>query len=483
MTRLDLFLLCCVCLLAAGCGVKGERATAVSPMPSEPATETAVLPPSTPLPATETAVPSPTNTPASMATAVPTATAPTHATTPQPTDAATMQPPSTSPNIEGALVFFWDTETPLEEPDYYAIPLYEPKQDLYIAVPGESPGNWQISSLLKNQLNWPDETTGGTAALSPDQSMIAFTVHKRVDSNTDVVSIYVVNLLDATVEQLTEDYFPRIYNISWLPDNQTAAYSLKQAGFLVNSADALSEQFTPTFPTDISKLRISPDGQFAAIILQHGKLLFINIQTRELLSTPIDSVTSPINTIWSPSSNWFALNQVSGGGLLVFNVETEELVSLVKTDYFGLPSWSPDSSQLAFVTGTRENTDLYIWDSVSRASSFVMNLGNYLKAPVWSPQSNYLATGSMEDGIAKFFILETGTGKIQPLTQVENVYDFNILSWSPDGQWLLVFLVQEDKSCLYVINFENGNIYCAVDTTGTVNPSNVFWLPIQSSIP
>lgn len=446
-------------------------------------TETAVIPiPSAPI-VTETAIASPTDTPASTATAFPATVVTTETPTPQSTDAVTAQLTFIPPDIEGALVFFWDIETPLEEPAYYSIPLYEPKEDLYIAVPGDSLENWQTSPLLKNQLNWPDETTGGTAALSPDQSMIAFTVHKRVNSNTDVVSIYVVNLLDATVEQLTDDYFPRIYNISWLPDNQTVAYSLEQGGFLANPVDAFSEQFTPTFPTDISKLRVSPDGQFAAIILQYSKLLFINIQTGELLSTPLNSVTSPINTIWSPDSKWFALNQVSGGGLVVFNVETEELVSLVETAYFGLPSWAPDGSQLAYVTGTRENTDLYIWDSASHVSSFVMNLGNYLKAPVWSPQGTYLATGFIEDGRAKFFILETSAGKIHPLTQVENVYDFNILSWSPDGQWLLVFLVQEDKSCLYVINYEYGNTYCAVDTTGTVNPSNVLWLPTEPGVP
>ena len=212
-------------------------------------------------------------------------------------------------------------------------------------------------------------------------------------------------------------------------------------------------------------------------------MLFINMETSELLSTPIDAATSPNNAIWSPDSKWFAFNQVSGSGFSVFNVETKELVSLLDSAYFGLPSWSADGSQLAFVTGTRENTDLYLWDPASKVSSFVMNLGNYLKAPVWSPQGAFLATGSMEDGLAKIFILETSTGKINPLTQVENVYDFDILSWSPDGQWLLVFLVQEDKSCLYVINYENGNTYCVVDTTGTVNPSNVYWLPTQSSTP
>ncbi|MCB8945060.1 MAG: PD40 domain-containing protein [Ardenticatenaceae bacterium] len=430
----------------------------ITPIPLP--TETIVVT-STPIFSTNT--PNPTETTTTILTPVPTVT-----NTPQPT--------FTPLRIEGVIFLFWDTETPLVGDAPYSIPAHEPKLDLYIAVPGDSLDNWQTSSLLRNQLNWSDETLGGTTALSPDQSMIAFTIHKKIDSNTDVVSIYVVNLLEGTVKQLTEEYFPRIYNISWLPDNQTVAYSLKQQGFLVHPDDAFSEQFTPTFPTDISKLRVSPDGQFAAIILQYSELLFINIQTRELLPTPIDSVTSPINTIWSPDSKWFVLNQVSGGGLLVFNVETEELVSLVETDQFGLPSWSPDGSQLAFVTGTRENTDLYIWDSANQVSSFIMNLGNYLKAPVWSSQGNFLATGSMENDVAKFIVVDISTGKIQPLTQIENVYDFDILSWSPDEQWLLVFLVQEDKSCLYVINYENGTTYCAVETTGTINPSNVFWL-------
>ncbi len=433
MIRLHLFILCCIGLLLVACGEEGEPVTAVStplnaatPTHTVELTNTAVLPTQPPV----------TDTPMGMKTAVlPTNTAtvsPTTATSTALSAGVPTQTPTITPTLlplpPGEIYFFWDTETPLEEPAYYSIPLYEPKQDLYIAAPGDSPDHWQISSILRNQLNWPDETMGGISALSPDQSMIAFTLHKRIDNSTDVASIYVVNLLDSTVEQLTQDHLPRIYNISWLPDSQTVAYSLKQAGFLANRNNIFSEQFTPTLPTDISKLQVSPDGHFAAIILQYSKMLFINMETSELLSTPIDAATSPNNAIWSPDSKWFAFNQVSGSGFSVFNVETKELVSLLDSAYFGLPSWSADGSQLAFVTGTRENTDLYLWDPASKVSSFVMNLGNYLKAPVWSPQGAFLATGSMEDGLAKIFILETSTGKINPLTQVENVYDFDILS-------------------------------------------------------
>ena len=144
---------------------------------------------------------------------------------------------------------------------------------------------------------------------------------------------------------------------------------------------------------------------------------------------PIESLVSPDNLVWSPDNNWLALNQVSGAGLLLLDVQTNEYVSLVETYYFGVPSWSPVSSQLAFIQGTREDDE------------------------------------------------------VKTIPESENMQNFTVLSWSPNGQWLLTFAASEDRSCLYLINPFNGDTYCAIDTTGTLNPFEVFWLPEIPHLP
>ena len=430
---------------------------ATTPLPTETILVTSTL-------FSSTNTPNPTETATTMPTLVPTLT-----NTPPPT--------SVPPSIEGALFFFWDTETPLVGDAPYSIPAHDPIQDLYIALPGKSPVNWQTTSLLRNQLNWPDEAASWpTVSLSPDQSKLAFTIHKRIDINTDVTSIYVANLFEGTISQIIEDNYPRIFNISWLPDSQTVAYSMGTQGFLTRIDNNPSEQFTPIFPSDIIKLKVSPDGQLVAITLQSGELILINLETNNLLPIPIESVITPYNIIWSPDSAWLVLNQVSGVGLSLIDVQTNEHI-LIDTDFFGNPSWSPNGSQLVYMKGTRDSVDLYIWDSNRQTSNFIVNQGHHVNLPVWSLQSNYLAIGFEGVETTSLLIFEAETGEIKTLTELENVQEFVILSWSPDERWILLFGASENQSCLYLVDTENGSIYCAVDATGTVNPFEIFWVP------
>ncbi|MBX3058674.1 MAG: hypothetical protein KF770_19585 [Anaerolineae bacterium] len=408
---------------------------------------------------------------------------PTHTATPQPTEVATAQPTFVSPDIEGDLFFFWDKEVPLEAPSYYSIPLYDPQQDLYVAIPDNgSPENWLISPILRNQLNWPDETTSWPkVALSPDKTKIAFTVIKKISDSLDVTSIYVADLLEGTVVQVTEDDNPRIYNISWLPDNQTILYSKGKQGFLTRIGSNVSEQFTPNFPSDILKLKASPDGQLVAVTLQQsGELMLINLETGDLVPNSIKSLITPNDVIWSPDSNWLVLNQLSGEGLSLINLQTNEQV-LLGTDFVGNPAWSstwtPDGSQLAYMQGSRDSVDLYLWDANSQTSRLVAHQGHHINLPVWSLQGNYLAIGSEEAGTAKLLVYEVETGELRTLTDLDNVQEFEILSWSPDERWLLFFGASEKQSCLYLVDTENGNTYCAVDSTGTLNPFEAHWVP------
>jgi Tol biopolymer transport system component len=434
-------------------------------------TNTAVPPTSTPLPATGTAI-------------LPTATIPpTNTATPQPTETAATQPTSVPPDIEGALFFFWDKEVPLEDPSYYSIPLYDPQQDLYMAMPdNSSPENWQTSPLLRSQLNWPDETTSWPkAALSPDKTKIAFTVIKKISDSLDVTSIYVADLLEGTIAQVTEDDNPRIYNISWLPDGQTILYSRGKEGFLARIGSHVSEQFTPTFSSDILKLKASPDGQLVAITLQQsGELVLINLETGNLVPNSIKSLITPNDVIWSPDSTWLALNQLSDEGLSLINLQSNEQV-LLGTDFVGNPAWPPtwssDGSQLAYMQGSRDSVDLYLWNAHSQTPHFVAHQGHHINLPVWSLEGNYLAIGSQEAETASLLVYAVETGELRTLTDLENVQEFEILSWSPDERWLLLFGASENQSCLYLVDTENGNTYCAVDSTGTLNPFEVYWVP------
>ena len=100
-----------------------------------------------------------------------------------------------TPFTTGFLVFFWDTETPLEEPSAWSIPAGEPKQDLYVAIPGSNPNTWQVHSLLRQRLEWPDQAPNWPAMnISPDRTKIAFQVQRFSDFGQSAYSNSIVTI-------------------------------------------------------------------------------------------------------------------------------------------------------------------------------------------------------------------------------------------------------------------------------------------------
>ena len=469
--------------------------TVAQPSPTEPpvntatATSFAQLPITTPTPpqSIETPTPLPSTLTFPTATSMPTAT-PTPSATQSPTVQFPITPstpiasnPASLP--EGYLQFFWDIKTPVEQPSYYAIPVSEPQQDLYVAIPDKTPFNWQLLPILSSLPNWPDEySSWPTNAVSPDQTQLAFTLYKDPDDNPRSVNIHLADFANSQLAQITNDLNIEIYNINWQPDNTTLIYSLGKE-VKATEIDEMSDHVIHAFTYNVDELISSPNGELAAVILETGDFYFLDLKNENLHSFSIDEPLNPDNGVWSSNSDWFTTNLISSAGLMALNAQTNESLKLVDLDYFAIPSWSPNSELLAFVKGTRELTNLSIWDAANQITKPITNLGSYLGAPVWSPQGNYLAVASVEDERVDLYSVDMSTDEINTIIQFDDVKQFEILSWSPDEQWVLVFLAQENQSCLYIINRTNGDIYCAVDFTGMITPFDVNWLPGKPLLP
>ena len=477
-------------------GVLFAACTVAQPTPTDIPTSAPIaqLPIATPTPLL------PTETPTQLPSATSTQTFPTVTSTftVTPTPSATQSPtvqfpitPSTpiasnpASLPEGYLQFFWDIKTPVERPSYFAIPVSEPQQDLYVAIPDKTPFNWQLVPILSSLPNWPDEyTSWPTNAVSPDQTQLAFTLYKDSDNNPRSVNIHLADFENGELAQITNDLNIEIYHISWQPDNTTLIYSLGKEVKAIE-IDGMRNHVIHAFTHEIDKLTSSPNGELAAVILETGDFYFLNLKNENLHSFSIDEPLDSDNGVWSSNSDWFTTNLISNAGLIAFNAQTNESLKLVDLDYFAYPSWSPNSSLLAFVKmGVGELANLYIWDATNQIANPIISPGSYFGAPVWSPQGNYLAVASsVEDERVDLYSIDMNTNEINTIIQFDDVKRFRILSWSPDEQWVLVFLAQENQSCLYIVNRINGDIYCAVDSTGMITPFDVNWLPGKPSLP
>lgn len=118
------------------------------------------------------------------------------------------------------------------------------------------------------------------------------------------------------------------------------------------------------------------------------------------------------------------------------------------------PAWSPDGTQVAFVTTTEQ---LWVADSDSKNKEMVVQVsGQYCHQPAWSPDGVWIAFASDRDGNVELYkVRRDGT----ELTRLTNEPGIDCRPrWSPDGQWILFSSNREGQMELYVVRPDGNDI-------------------------
>lgn len=250
----------------------------------------------------------------------------------------------------------------------------------------------------------------GTPQWSPDASRIAFTDHRI---------IYTVKVDGSDLVQLT-DYEPlsghSVRNISWSPDGRTIAATVhltdeSYKGYRIRLIDAetLAERdITSGDHSDgMSGLSWSPDGKY---------IVFTSNRNSRLLGAT---------------------------GLYVLDVETGEVSALTdvsirrRDDRY--PSWSPDGTQIAYVTENDAGGgwDIYLIDVNGSNRQRLTNRSNspavYFGGTIdWSPDGDrivFTACDLYPEGCELFTIAVDGTD-LRQITDDEDAGAFDP-SWRP----------------------------------------------------
>ena len=217
----------------------------------------------------------------------------------------------------------------------------------------------------------------------------------------------------------------------------------------------------------------SPDGQLITVV-SRGNLFFFDWKTTDI--TPV--LTNQINhgnMTWDPNSQWFVTNENSSMGLLAINTRTYEVFSLVESGVFSYPTWAPDGSKLSFTRGGVDNPGLFLWDPNTQQ---ITQIYDHLVFPIWSSDNTKLAVSFVQDTVTNLAIVDVTTGEIQKLLSAPDTEIFTVLTWSPDGLWILFLVEREETLGLYVLNQENSSTYLIFEfPKDSVRPNHFFWLP------
>lgn len=138
--------------------------------------------------------------------------------------------------------------------------------------------------------------------------------------------------------------------------------------------------------------------------------------------------------------------------IYVSNVDGTDLVQITSRDNGACqPAWSPDGSQLAFISPCQRRLDspreFYSDTSlfmVSADGSDLEQLTNIPGAdfePDWSPDGKRIAFTSIRDGNRQIYLLDVDTRSVVRLTQPDVNIENSQPAWSPDGK-LIAYLVK-----------------------------------------
>ncbi|MBE7528995.1 MAG: hypothetical protein HND44_14055 [Chloroflexi bacterium] len=408
-----------------------------------------------------------------------------------PTNTLPSQPTTTPANTPiplppppGQIVFLWNPE-PVD-------PTGPQPQNLYFIAPGNVAGEWGLETTLT-------ELHGADLHLSPDNTK--FTLRQFEDTNedgiisvqgTDLSNIYLYPLSDKALTRLTDVKTNDFVEVTWLPDSQQFTYAVEKDIYLFDLEDSASNKYL-SLPGRIHDHQWSPDGYWLAIVSglsdetgsapggESDRLDLYDVETNRVLTVISKLGGSRIN--WSPDSQWFAFSHDSSNlGLSVASIN--DLASIQLSSGLSFASWSPDGQWLAFTTQIGTG-NLYLWNPDTLSTELLLEGYGRVSQPIWSPDSRYLAIALNAEEESNLLVVDvnnktTSTLLIGPKPVPEPGparWPLEMLSWSPDGQWILFEASGEDKRTFSIVNHTNGESFVVLDFTGTAAPENVYWLP------
>ncbi|MDY7078416.1 MAG: S9 family peptidase [Chloroflexota bacterium] len=222
---------------------------------------------------------------------------------------------------------------------------------------------------------------------------------------------------------------------------------------------------------------ISPDGTQVAFSHNLSGLWEIYLMPVDG-STPLRRITggpgSKFNPHWSHDGRRLAYVLDTEGGELfdvcVYDFATETHVNLtpdtpdaIQLNY----AWSPDSTQIAFISDRSGHFDTYVMPSGGGPARPVLGLPHPDRDVRWSPDGRWLAivtgAGAQDDDT---FIVPAGGGEPRLVSDASGSVHAKDVRWSPEGDRLAFIANIHGRFDIGVYELETGQITWVTDGEG-----------------
>jgi tricorn protease len=204
-------------------------------------------------------------------------------------------------------------------------------------------------------------------AVSPDGKRVAFGA--RGD-------IYTLPGKQGITRNLTQSSGVHERNVEWSPDGAFVSYISDKTGedeIYIQKQNGLEPEIQLTTGSETYKYNPiwSPDSKKLLWSDKMGKLLYVNIDTKQITSVVEDSKDWEIRDYtWSPDSRWIAYTLPKNRGvnrIYVYNIESKETKPVTDIWYnASSPEFDPEGKYLYFVS-SRDFNPIYSWTEWNHA--------------------------------------------------------------------------------------------------------------------
>ncbi len=118
------------------------------------------------------------------------------------------------------------------------------------------------------------------------------------------------------------------------------------------------------------------------------------------------------------------------------------------------PAWSPDGSQLAYVSFESGHSQIFIQNVYTGERKMVSDYKGINGSPAWSPDGRRLTVTLSKDGNPEIYILDLTSAKLSRLTRRSSIE--TEASWHPDGQSVIFTSNRGGKPQIYQVKLGGG---------------------------
>ncbi len=228
----------------------------------------------------------------------------------------------------------------------------------------------------------------------------------------------------------------------------------------------------------------SPDGAsilYTSYRHENRPLLFLSTRGKSQpgrLLRRIDGDRAEYRGVFAPHGKRLAVVMSNNGGaadLYSVRPDGKRLKQLTHSRAIDIsPAWSPDGSQLAFVSDRAGSPQIYLMDAGGGEARRLTFQGQYNTSPAWSPDGRWIAYESRVGGQFDIWLIDPEGTMNLPL--IVHPRSDETPTWSPNSRKLAFSSRRRGRADLYVIDISGDNLRRL--TKGAGDNTSPSWGPV-----